>query len=216
MGPSRCFRKRHDSLLITSKESQFTIQFFHYRLPLCPVQLRAVSWGNIVAKSNKFPFPMILVWDRKWVNIARYSVEDHLIGWWVGRRTHFVSGRQTVGRPRERPRRTRRRFFLPWGKTSVSSVRSEADRTPDGVKKRLKRGYAIAMISVCLLSEFAADHKDVFSLFHPTERALVQFFEHLISDIKVRSLGWRNPTHWIELKMTRLSLNCLLVKCWFL
>jgi len=114
MGPNRCFRKWHDSLLITSKESQFTIQFFHYRLPLCPVQLHAVSWVDIVAKSNKFPFPMILVCDRKWVNIARYSVEDHLIGWWVGCRTHFVSGRKTAGRPRERPRQTRRRLFTPF------------------------------------------------------------------------------------------------------
>ena len=51
------------------------IQFFHYRLLLCPVQLCAVSWVNIVVKSNKFSFPMILVWDRKWVNIARYSVK---------------------------------------------------------------------------------------------------------------------------------------------
>ena len=50
MGPNRCFQKQHDSLLITLKESQFTIQFFHYRLPLCPVQRCAVSWVNIVAK----------------------------------------------------------------------------------------------------------------------------------------------------------------------
>jgi len=33
----------NDSLLITSKESQFAIHFFHYRLPLCPLQVRAVS-----------------------------------------------------------------------------------------------------------------------------------------------------------------------------
>ena len=110
MGLNRCFQKRHDSLLITSKESLFTIQFFHYRLPLCLVQLCAVSWVNIVANSNKSPFPMVLVWDRKWVNIAGYSVEDYLIGCWVRRRTHFVSGRQTVARPR----RTRRRFFTPF------------------------------------------------------------------------------------------------------
>jgi len=123
--------KDNHSLLITSKESQFAIQFFHYRLPLCPVQLCAGSWVNIVAKSNKFPLPMILVWDRKWVNTARYSVEEHLIGWWVGRRTHFVSGRQTVGRPRERPRRTRQRFLTP-----SSGVRRPS-RASDGVKKRL-------------------------------------------------------------------------------
>jgi len=49
------------SLLITSKESQFAIQFFQYRLPLYPVQLHAVSRVNIIAKSNKFSFPMILV-----------------------------------------------------------------------------------------------------------------------------------------------------------
>ena len=141
MGPNRCFRKRHDSLLITSKESQFTIQCFHYRLPLCPVQLRAVSWVNIVAKSNKFPFPMILVWDRKWVNIARCSVEDHLIGWWVGRRTHFVSGRQTVGRPRERPRQTRRRFFTPFLRVRRPSQASGPRRTgrPMKWKSALRR-----------------------------------------------------------------------------
>ena len=114
------------SLLITSKESQPAIQFFHYMLPLCPVQLRAVSRVNIVAKSNKFPFQMILAWDRKWVNVVRYSLEKHLIGWWVGRRTCFVSERQTVGHPRERG-----------GRTSVLSVRSEADRASDGVKKHL-------------------------------------------------------------------------------
>jgi len=45
------------SLLITSN----SIQFFHYRLPLCPVQPCAVSRVHIVAKSNTFPFPMILV-----------------------------------------------------------------------------------------------------------------------------------------------------------
>jgi len=58
-------------LLMISKESQSTIQFFHYRLPLFPVQIRAVSQVNIVVKSNKFPFPMILVRDRKRVNVAR-------------------------------------------------------------------------------------------------------------------------------------------------
>ena len=49
------------SLFITSKKSQFAIQLFHYRLPLCLAQLRAVSRMNIIAKSNKFRFPMILV-----------------------------------------------------------------------------------------------------------------------------------------------------------
>jgi len=59
------------SLPITSKESQLAIQFFHYKLPLFPVQLCAVSRVNIFAKPNKFPFPMILVWDQNWVNVAR-------------------------------------------------------------------------------------------------------------------------------------------------
>jgi len=125
------------SLLITSKESQFTIQFFHYRLLLCPVQLRAVSRVDIVAKSNKFPFLMILVWDRKRVNVDRYSVEEHLIGWWVGRQTHFVSERQMVGRPRECPRVIGRGLFTPFlgSQTFVSSVWSEVDQTSDWVKK---------------------------------------------------------------------------------
>jgi len=128
------------ALLIMSKVSQLAIQFFHYKLPLCPVQLRAVIRVGIVAKSNKFPFPMILVWDREQVNVARYSVEDHLIGWWVGRRTHFVSMRKTVGRPREHPRSIGRGLFTPFlgGWMSVPSVRSEADRTSDGVKRRHK------------------------------------------------------------------------------
>jgi len=70
------------SLLITSKESQFAIQFFHYRLPLCPVQLSVVSWVNIVAKSNKLPFPMILIWDRKWVNVVLCGRPfDWLMSW---------------------------------------------------------------------------------------------------------------------------------------
>jgi len=47
------------SLHITSKGSQLAIQFFHYRLLLFPVQLRAVSHSN--------------------------PVEDHLIGCWVRR-----------------------------------------------------------------------------------------------------------------------------------
>jgi len=97
VGANQWCRNDHHSLLITLKKSQLAIQFFHYMLPLCPVQLRAVSRVSIVTKSNKFPFPMILVWDRKRVNIARYSMEDHLVGWWVGPRTHFVFGRQTVG-----------------------------------------------------------------------------------------------------------------------
>ena len=46
------------SLLITAKEIKVAIHCFHYRLPLCPVQLCAVSRVNVVAK---FPFPMILV-----------------------------------------------------------------------------------------------------------------------------------------------------------
>jgi len=107
VGANQCCRTcvsghGNHSLLTSSKGSQLAIQFFHYRLSLFPVQLRVVSWVDIIAKSNKFPCQMILVWDRKRVNVARYSVEDHLIGWWVGRRTHFVSGRQTVG-PKRAP-----------------------------------------------------------------------------------------------------------------
>ena len=40
------------SLLITSKESQITIQSFHYRLPLFSVELLAVNRVNIATKSN--------------------------------------------------------------------------------------------------------------------------------------------------------------------
>ena len=71
--------------LIISKENQSNIEFFHCRLPLFPMQLHAVSRLNIVAKSNRFPFLMILVRDRKRVNIARQSVKDSWIGWWVWR-----------------------------------------------------------------------------------------------------------------------------------
>jgi len=133
-------RNDNHSLLITWKESQLAIQFFHYRLPLSSVQLCAVNRVNIVPKSNKCPFPMILVWDRKWVNVARYSVKDHLIGWWAGCRKLFISERQMVRCPRERPRSIRQGLFTPFleGRTSVSSVRSEADRTSDGIKKRHK------------------------------------------------------------------------------
>jgi len=48
----------NQALLITSK---LAIQFCHYRLPLCLVQLPAVSGVNIFAKSNQFLFPMTLV-----------------------------------------------------------------------------------------------------------------------------------------------------------
>ena len=41
-------------------------------------------WLNIEPKS-KCKLPTILVQNRKQVNISRYSVEDNLIGWWVGR-----------------------------------------------------------------------------------------------------------------------------------
>jgi len=58
-------------LLITSREGRLAIQFFHYWLPLFPLQPCAGIWVNIVAKSNKFPFPTIPVWDRKQVNVAR-------------------------------------------------------------------------------------------------------------------------------------------------
>ena len=58
-------------VLIISKENQSTIQFFHYRLSLFPVQLHTVSQVNVVAKSNTFPFLTILAWDRKRVNVAR-------------------------------------------------------------------------------------------------------------------------------------------------
>ena len=47
-------RNGNHFLLMNSKESQFAIQFIHYRLPLCPVQLCAVSRADIVAKSNEF------------------------------------------------------------------------------------------------------------------------------------------------------------------
>ena len=75
-----CVSGNNHSLLITSKEIQLPIQFFHYRLPVGPVQIRAVSRVNILAKSNKFTFPMILVRDWKRMNVVRYTVEDHLIG----------------------------------------------------------------------------------------------------------------------------------------
>jgi len=115
-------------LLMISKQSQSANGFFHYRSPLFPVQLHTVSRVNIVAKSNRFLFPMILVWDRKRVNIARYSVEDHLIGWWVerARRIRLIFSRweadaQTSADQTE--------LFH-----SVSSVRSEADRAPNRVE----------------------------------------------------------------------------------
>jgi len=59
--PNLCFENNNHSWPITSSESQLAIQFFYYRLPLFPVQVHAVSGVNIVAKSNKFPFPTILV-----------------------------------------------------------------------------------------------------------------------------------------------------------
>jgi len=60
---------------------------------------------------------MILVWGRKRANAARYSVEDHLIGWWVECRTRFVSGRQTVRRPRERP--VQGRPYVRWSEKAT-------------------------------------------------------------------------------------------------
>jgi len=128
MVPNLCLLKRNHSLLITSNESQFAIQLFHYRLPLFPVQLHAVSWVKIFAKSNKFLFSMILVWDWKWVNIARYSMEDPL-----------NSGRLTVGRPREHLRPIGQSFITPFlgGRRSVSSLWSEAVWMLNRVEKRL-------------------------------------------------------------------------------
>ena len=124
------------SLLITSKGSQLAIQFFHYRLPLFPVQLCTVSRVNIVVKSNKFPFPMILLWDRKRVNVARYSMEGHLIGWWVGRPRPIalflsLGDKQTSEADRTRP------FHSISGRVGSPSRASEADWMPDVVKKPL-------------------------------------------------------------------------------
>jgi len=126
------------SLFITSKESQFAIQFFHYWLPLCPVQLRAVSWVNIVAKSNNFPFQ----WSKhetgnewtllgtSWKTIWLVDESDVVLILSLGDKWSDV--RESIrGGPDDA-------FSLHfWGKTSVSSVLSEADRTPDRVKKRL-------------------------------------------------------------------------------
>jgi len=47
------------TILCSLLQKKVKVQFCHYRLPLYPVQLRAVSQVNFVAKSNKFPFPMI-------------------------------------------------------------------------------------------------------------------------------------------------------------
>ena len=104
------------SLLIISKEGQLAIQ-----------------WVNIVVKSNKFPFPLVLVWDRKRVNVARYSVEDHFD--WLMSRTSHSCLLETNGRTSERAS-IGRGLFIPFlgGQTSVLRVRSKVDRTSDGVK----------------------------------------------------------------------------------
>jgi len=64
-------QKRQPFLLIILKGSQSTIQFFHYKLLLFPVQLCDAIRVKILAKSNKFIFPTILVRDRKRVNVGR-------------------------------------------------------------------------------------------------------------------------------------------------
>jgi len=146
MVPNLSFRKRWPFFAHNFKRTSI-----RYRLPLCPVQHHAVSWANIVAKTNKFPFPMILVWGRKWVNIARYSVEDHLIGW-----SYPFCLWETNGRTSERTSEADpTTLFHPifGGKPSVSSVRFEADRTLDGVKKRLKTpALSIFRVFVALCS----------------------------------------------------------------
>jgi len=84
MLPNLCFRKWQPFCAHNFK-SQSAIQFFHYMLPLLPVQLWVVHRVNIIVRSNKFPSPtMIVVRHRKRVNAARQSMNDNLIGWWVG------------------------------------------------------------------------------------------------------------------------------------
>ena len=124
------------SLLITSKESQLAIQFFHYRLPLCPVQLRAVGRVNVVAKSNKFPFPMILVWDEnEWPLLGTpwkiiWLVDESDVGLIL-----FLGDKRSDVRESVRGWSDEAFLLHFWGQTSISSVRSEADQTSDGVKK---------------------------------------------------------------------------------
>jgi len=91
---------------------------------------------------KSFRFKDHAAFERIYKCVDEFSLLHHLgilILVLAGLRSHFVSGRQTVGRPRERPRSIGRRLFIPFlgGQTSVSSVRFEEDQTSDGVKKHL-------------------------------------------------------------------------------
>jgi len=89
----------------------------------------SLSRVNIVAKSNKFSFPMILVWDRKRLTIARYSVEDQMVDesdvvLILSLGDKWLDVRESVRGQSDEA------FSLPFwgGQTSVSSVRSEATK----------------------------------------------------------------------------------------
>ena len=117
-----CFQKRQPFLFPHNLKRK-SIRYSIIWLQVASLSTATAGWVNFVAKSNKFPFPMILVWDLKQVNVARYSAEDHLIGWWVGCRTHFVSGRKMVGCPRECQRSIGRGLLTHfWGVRPPSGV----------------------------------------------------------------------------------------------
>lgn len=81
---------------------------------------------NIEAKFNTFKLSMILARNRKRVNIVTLSEQlDWLMSWMSEvDETHFVSGRQILGRLKERLRQISRGFYshISEGEVSVSNA----------------------------------------------------------------------------------------------
>jgi len=87
-----CFRKLQPFWLIISKKSYSAKWIAYCKLPLFSVHLHAVYWWNIEAKPNRFRLSTVLVGNQKRVNVARYSAEDNVIGWWGGRPRQIGQG----------------------------------------------------------------------------------------------------------------------------
>ena len=97
------------SLLITLKESQFAIQFFHYRLPLCQGNFVLLVEWILSRNQTNFPF--------QWSYSMRPKNEWTLLGtpwktiWLVDESDVVLILSLGDGHLREHPRRTLRHFF---------------------------------------------------------------------------------------------------------
>ena len=147
MAPNLCFRKHQPFFAHNFKRQSTCYSILSlYRLPLCPVQLCAVSRVNIVAKANKFPFLTMLVWDRNWMNAAIsnpwksiWLVDESGIRGWLDSFCLWETNSQTSERASEADRR--RPFHSISGRLDVRlerPVRASRVRCPRAWKSTFR------------------------------------------------------------------------------